>query len=174
MVMLGQNASTRNCSVRQITGKIINGISSSITPCKHTHCLVEYLSAVLIWEIISPCKVLPHSFTRWPARSSAKILLFQHWRKCQGVMLYATLCKVWAHYTVLMVCSPRYCVAAQHASQIPPAHFLSITAKRASHPNICKPLCRKFCHLPKHRTSPNGIRSEFVYLETRLIPEETA
>lgn len=103
MVMLGQNTSTRNCSVLQITGKIINGISSSITPCKHTHCLVEYLSAVLIWEIISPCEVLPHSFTRWPARSSAKILLFQHWRKCQGEMLYATLCKVWAHYTVLMV-----------------------------------------------------------------------
>lgn len=68
MVMLGQNASTQNRSVRRITGKIINGISSSITPCKHTHCLVEYLSAVLIWEIISLCKVLSHSFTRWPGK----------------------------------------------------------------------------------------------------------
>lgn len=103
MVMLGQNASAQNHSVWHITGKIINGISSSTTPWKHTHCLVEYLSAVLIWEIISPIKFFHTLSPDGQARSSAKILLFQHWRKCQGVMLYATLCKVWAHYTVLMV-----------------------------------------------------------------------
>lgn len=79
---------------------------------------------------------------------------------------HATLCS-WFQ-------SPRYCIPVQHASQITSDHFPSTTAKRASHPNICKPLRRKFCHLPKHRTSPNGMRSEFIYLEAKRTPKETA
>lgn len=79
---------------------------------------------------------------------------------------HSTLCS-WFH-------SPRYCIPVQHASQITADHFPSITAKRASHPNIYKPLHRKFCHLPKHRTSPNGMRSEFIYSEAKWTPKETA
>lgn len=79
---------------------------------------------------------------------------------------HATLCS-WFH-------SPRYCIPVQHASQITSDHFPSITAKHASYPNICKLLRRKFCHLPKHRTSLSGMRSKFIYLEAKWTPKETA
>lgn len=63
--------------------------------------------------------------------------------------------------------SPRYCIPVQHASEITSDHFPGITAKHASHPNNRKPLRKKFCHLPKHKTSPNGMKPEFVRLEAK-------